>query len=187
MRVEVKPDESYHLINHGPCNLITTGDGTRQNVAPINWTMPLNNDPPLMLTVIEEGIYTEELLNASEEFVINVVGEPLAPKVLACGRSHGKEIEKFKKIGLTPMPSKMVRPPFLRESLAHIECRLTARHPHEGVTIFVGRVLHAEVEQEYWNGKSLVVEKARTIHHLAGGVFAVTERTIQVPKPSLEH
>ena len=131
-----------------------------------------------MLTVVEEGIYTEKLLKATGEFVINVVGEPLAGKVLACGKCHGVDVDKFQKVGLTPRPCRNVKPPYLQESLAHIECRVVGRHPYEGVTIFVGQVLHAEVEQEYWNGKSLDVEKAKTIHHLSRATFTVTERVI---------
>lgn len=183
MRISIQPEESYRLINHGPCNLITTGDGSRQNVAPINWTMPLNNDPALMLTVIEEGIYTEELLKASQEFVINVVGEKLAEKVLACGRCHGNQVNKFEKFALTPLPCKKVKPPYLAESLAHIECKLIGQHPYDGVTIFVGKVLYAEVEEEFWSGKSLLVEKAKTLHHLSGGTFAIPDRIIHIKKP----
>ena len=182
MPIKINPEEAYHLINHGPCNLITTGDGARRNVAPINWTMPLNNDPALMLTVLEEGIFTGKLLRASGEFVINVVGESLAGKVLACGKCHGDAVNKFEKFGLTPLASSQVKPPFLKESLAHIECRLIGQHPYGGVTIFVGEVKHAEVEEEYWNGKSIIAEKAKTLHHLTGGSFAIADRTLQVKR-----
>ena len=144
MRIIIKPEESYHLINHGPCNLITTGDGRRRNVAPINWTMPLNNDPALMITIVEEGIFTSKLLLESKEFVINVVGEPLAEKVLACGKCHGDQVNKFEKFALTALPSKAVKPPYLKESLAHIECGLIGQHPYGNVTIFAGKVLHVD-------------------------------------------
>ena len=184
MRIEIKPEDSYHLINHSPCSLITTGDRDRQNVAPINWTMPLNNDPALMLTVVEEGITTDDLIKSSGEFVINVVGEPLAEKVLDCGKTHGSETNKFEKIGLTPVACRQVTPPRLAESLAHIECKVVDRHPHEGVTIYIGKVLHAEVEEECWNGKRIIPEKARTIHHLSGGEFVVAERVIRIDKKS---
>lgn len=183
MRIRLNPSESYHLINHGPCNLITTCSGSRQNVAPINWTMPLNNDPAQMLTVIEKGIFTETLIKASGEFVINVVGEPLAEKVMACGKCHGNTVNKFEKFGLTPVKSAIVKAPRLKESLAHIECKLIGQHPYGSVSIFVGEVLHAEVEEEFWTGKSLAVEKARTLHHVTGGTFAISDRVIHVAKP----
>lgn len=185
MRKVLKPEEAYHLINHGPCNLITTGDGTRQNVAPINWTLPLNNDPALMLTVVEGRIFTAELLRASRQFVINVVGESLAEITLACGRCHGSQIDKFRKFGLTALPSQRVKPPFLKESIAHIECELVGEHPYDSVSIFTGKVLHAEVEESCWDGKALIVEQAKTIHHLTGGAFVVAERVIRVRKDRL--
>lgn len=180
MRISIPVEAAYHLINHGPCNLITTGDGTARNVAPINWTMPLLDDPPLMMSVIEHGIYTEELVNRSGQFVINVVGELLAPKVLACGKCHGGKVDKFAAIGLTPVACSKVKPPYLKESAAHIECEVINRHPYEGVTIYVGKVLYAAVEQEYWTGKSLDVAKVRSIHHLDGPSFAISERVVTV-------
>ncbi len=183
MRIPLKLTESYHLINHGPCTFLTTGDGARQNVAPINWTMPLNNDPAMIVTVLEEGIYSETLLKASGEFVVNLVGEPLAEKMIACGRCHGSEVNKFEKYSLTPVKSAKVKPPYLKESIAHIECRLVGQHPYNGVTLFAGEVVHAEVEEEYWTGKSLDAVKAKTIHHVTGGTFAVSDRVIQVAKP----
>ncbi len=185
MRISVKPEQSYHLINHGPCNLVTTGNGAKRNAAPINWTMPMNNDPALILTVIEKGDYTEKLLKESGEFVINVMGESSADKVLACGRVHGDQFDKFERFGLTPVPCARVKAPYVKESVGHIECRLINQHPYDDVTIYVGSVLHAEVEEDCWDGKSLIVSKAKTIHHLTGGSFAVTERVITVSKPSL--
>ena len=185
MRVKVEPKNSYHLINHGPCNLITTGDGERRNVAAINWTMPLNNDPPLMMTVVEAGIFTNELIQKSQEFVINLMGEPNAEKVLACGRCHGNAVDKFQKFGLTPLPGQIVKVPNLKESLAHIECQVIACHPYDGVNLYVGKVLYAEVEESVWDGKSLILEKAKTLHHMTAGTFAVSERTITAKKPIL--
>jgi len=184
MRVKVESKNSYHLINHGPCNLITTGDEKQMNVAAINWTMPLNNDPPLMITVVEEGIFTNELIQKSQEFVINLMGESSAEKVLACGRFHGNEVNKFEKFGLTPLSGKEVKTPHLKESLAHIECRIIACHPYEGVNLYVGKVLYAEVEESVWDGKALILEKVKSIHHMTGGTFAVSERTLTIKKPA---
>src|SRR5438105_4693561 len=106
MRISIPSKQAYHLINHGPCNLMTSGDGARKNVAPINWTMPLNNDPAQLLTVLEAGIFTEKLVSETGEFVVNLAGEPLAEVVLNCGRYHGNLVDKFEKFNLTPVPSK---------------------------------------------------------------------------------
>lgn len=182
MRIKIKPGEFYHLINHGPCPLMTTGDVLTKNIAPIAWTMPLNDEPPLIATAIADEHYTATLLKKSGEFVINIAGESLAEKVYSCGKCHGDKTDKFKKFHLTPVSSSCVKTPYLKESIAHIECRLLNQHAYEGVTLYVGKVLQAEVEEDFWNGKSIVIEKAKTIHHLTGNLFTVTERVIEVRK-----
>lgn len=183
MRKPVAPSTAYHLINHGPCNLITTGDGERRNVAPINWTMPIQDEPPLVLMAVEPGIFTDELLKANGEFAVNVMGEEHAPQMLFCGRRTGRELDKFRETGLTPVPCAAVKPPRLAESLAHLECRVVATHAHDGITLYVGEVKHAEAEEEVFDGKTWRPERGRTLHHLGGGVFTVTERVVTVPKP----
>lgn len=185
MRILLKPEEAFHLINHGPCNLISTADGANKNAAPINWTMPLNSDPAQILTVIEKGDYTEALLKKSGEFVVNVMGESQAEKLLACGKYHGNQVDKFEKFGLTAIACAKVKAPYIKESVGHIECRLINQHPYGDVTIFVGEVLAAAVEEECWDGKCIIPEKAKTIHHLTGSLFGVMERTVSVKKTVL--
>lgn len=180
-RVVVSPDTAYHLINHGPCCLITTGDGTRRNVAPINWTMPVNNDPPLVASAIEQGIMTHDLIRATGEFVVNVVGADWMSQILYCGRHHGAEGEKFQAAGLTPVPCRALAAPRLAEACAHLECRVEDSKDCDGVTLFIARILHAEADSACFDGKALVPEKARTVHHLGGRSFAVTDRTWIAP------
>lgn len=175
---------AYHLINHGPCPLLTTGDGVRRNVATINWTMPVSDDPPLVLSAIENGCYTAELLAANGEFVVNVLGEERAGALVACGRVSGREADKFQAAGLRPVPAQTVKPPRLAESIGHLECRVIDTHACGGITLYVGEVLHAEVEEDCFDGKILRVEKARTPHHLGGGTFSVTERSFKPPRPA---
>jgi len=181
-RVEIAVEKAYRLINHGACPLVTTGDGTRRNVAPINWTVPISDDPPLVMCAVGEGCYTDELLKASGEFALNVVGESLAPALLHCGKRSGRKGDKFSSSGLTPVPCHAIRPPRLAEAFGHVECRVTSTHAYEGVTLYVGRVVHAEVEEEYMDEGHLRPEKARTIHHLGSGRFAVADRLLVVPR-----
>ncbi len=177
-RVVVRPGDAYHLINHGPCCLITTGDGVRRNVAPVNWTMPINTDPPLVASAVEEGILTHELIRTTGEFAVNVLGADWLSQILYCGRRHGAREDKFKASGLTPIPCRTLSVPRLAEACAHLECRVESSTEHDGVTLFIARIVHAEVESASYDGKVLVVEKARTVHHLGGNTFAITERRV---------
>jgi flavin reductase (DIM6/NTAB) family NADH-FMN oxidoreductase RutF len=181
-RTLVPAAQAYHLINHGPCNLLTTGNGKIRNVAPINWTMPLNTDPARVISVVEEGTCTDRLIRETGEFAINVVGEEWAETMMACGRCHGGTVDKFELFGIAAEPCARIRPPRLKDSVAHLECRVIARHDYDDVGIFVAEVVYAEVRSDCWDGKALLPQKAKTLHHLNAGDFAVAERTVSVPK-----
>jgi flavin reductase (DIM6/NTAB) family NADH-FMN oxidoreductase RutF len=177
-RLVVPPGKAYRLINHGPCPLVTTGDGARKNVAPINWTVPIQDDPPLVLCAMGKGSLTEELLGRTGEWALNIMSETFAAVLLACGKSSGRGGDKFLSSGLTPVPCKKIRPPRLAESLAHLELKMKKAHDYGDVVLYVGRVLHAEVEPEVWEKGFLVPEKARTLHHLGSGRFAVADKLV---------
>ncbi|MFN3966107.1 MAG: flavin reductase family protein [Endomicrobiia bacterium] len=171
-RKKLKEEEFYHLINHGPCVLITSGSLNRKeiNVAPIAWSTPLNDDPPLVIICVASSHYTSFLIEKYKEFVINVVGEKLLKAIKICGSISGKNINKFQKANLTPQKSKCVNTPFLKESIGHIECKLYKKEIFSGVNLYIGKVVHCEVLENFYD-KYLITEKAKTPHHVGGNLF----------------
>ena len=171
-------EKCYRLIGHGPCVLITSGKGEKINVAPVAWTMPVNDEPPLVAISVAETHYTTELIQKTGEFVINVPGAGLLPKLMAAGSVSGRKGDKFGKIGLTPKKSSKVSAPYIEECIGRLECRVKKALRFNGVVVFVARVLAAKVKEglfnEYWNCR-----KAKTIHHLGGSSFMVSEKTVQ--------
>src|SRR5687767_10725012 len=100
--------------------------------------MPVLDEPPLVLTAVEPGIFTDELLKTNGEFVVNVMGEKWIGAMMHCGRRSGREGDKFAGAGLTPVAARTVKPPRLAESFAHLECRVVKTHPYDGITLYVG-------------------------------------------------
>lgn len=181
MKVSVPVEKSYHLINHGPCSLITSGQGNEINVCPINWTMPIHDDPPLILTVVEKEIHTHRLIEKYKTFCVNIVGEHLAEAVLGCGGVSGAKVNKFEKWNLHPLPGKRIATPYLQEAIGHIECRVASNHDYEGVTLFIGPAVYAEIEENCYDSH-LIPENVKTIHHIGAGWFSVTGKRFQVKR-----
>jgi flavin reductase (DIM6/NTAB) family NADH-FMN oxidoreductase RutF len=50
------------------------------------------------------------------------------------------------------------------------------------VSLFIGRVVHAEVDPAFMDEGHLRPAMARTLHHLGSGRFAVADRLVVVPK-----
>lgn len=189
MRKSVPLATAFHLINHGPCPVITTGDGVRRNAAPINWTMPVNDDPPLVATAIEPSDFTHTLIEATGEFIVNVVGEAFGPTLLALGKHSGKTTDKWAAFSLEAATGTKVKAPRLAAAAAHLECRVKDRHRYPGISLFVADVVYAEAEESVFDGRHVILPALRTLHHIGGGYFAVTSDAKKItpafPDPSL--
>jgi flavin reductase (DIM6/NTAB) family NADH-FMN oxidoreductase RutF len=59
----------------------------------------------------------------------------------------------------------------IKECIGFMEAKLVDKKEYEGVTLFVGKVVHCEVEKEVFDGENLIPEKAKTIHHVGGNMF----------------
>lgn len=179
MRKKISKNEFFHLINHGPCVLVTSGDEKKYNVSTIAWIMPLNDDPPMMALAISKNSYTSELILKTKEFVVNVMSGDFVNTLKICGSVSGRRIDKFKKANLNAEKSSFIKTPFVKESIAHIECKLREYKEYNGVVLFIGDVVNAEVNSEYYDGY-LITDKARTPHHLGGNFFIFSNRRVKI-------
>jgi len=79
------------------------------------------------------------------------------------------------------VPARKVKPPIIKECIAHLECRLHSQFQTGDHTIFVGEILEAYANKEcFTSGYNL--EKARMVFHLGGDEFATLQPKIFKPK-----
>ena len=64
--------ESYRLMGPGPLVLVSSGDAKRADVAPIAWTTPVSDEPPMAAVVVYKKHFTAELIRKTKSFVVNV-------------------------------------------------------------------------------------------------------------------
>jgi flavin reductase (DIM6/NTAB) family NADH-FMN oxidoreductase RutF len=104
----------YGLLETGPVVLLTTQRGDRPNVMTLSWHMMMEFAPPLVGCVLGNRNFSFEILRETKECVINIPTLELAEKVVACGNSSGRKIDKFKVFGLTQATASCVKVPFAR-------------------------------------------------------------------------
>jgi flavin reductase (DIM6/NTAB) family NADH-FMN oxidoreductase RutF len=102
--------EVYRLIEPGPVVLVSTMSGKKTNIMTMSWHMMVDFEPPIIACVMSNRDYSFDALKKTRECVINIPTVELAKKVVACGNTSGKDIDKFKKFGLTPSAATCVRP-----------------------------------------------------------------------------
>ena len=92
--------------------------------------------------------FTHDLIAGSGEFVLAWPGEDLAEATMYCGTHSGRDVDKFRETGLTPVRGKHVRAPLIKECLANLECRLVNRMTTGDHTVFAGEILAVWVRDE---------------------------------------
>ena len=86
-------------------------------------------------------------LMATRECVIAIPTVELARKVVGCGNTSGRKVDKFARFGLTPLPaSRVVRAPLIAECYANLECRLADTKLARKYNFLVLRVVKAWID-----------------------------------------
>lgn len=167
--------EVYKLLEPGPVVLLSTAGakGARPNVMTLSWHMMMEFEPPLVACLVSANDDSFELLRASGECVINVPTVEIAEQVVACGNSHGRNSDKFKSTGLTPMPASRVGAPLIDECYASLECVVHDEGWVERYNLFVLEVVAA------WVAKGRF--RPRTLHHRGWGEFFVAGPSLRLP------
>jgi len=162
----------YKLLEPGPVVMVTTARKGRPNIMTMSWLTMMDFEPPIVGIIMGEQSYSFGNLKATKECVINVPTVELAKKVVRVGNTTGKKVDKFKTIGLTPVPATRVKLPLINECFANLECKVIDARMAAKYNFFVLEVLKAWIDPSKKN--------PRTIHHQGNGNFIVDGKRIKL-------
>jgi flavin reductase (DIM6/NTAB) family NADH-FMN oxidoreductase RutF len=181
-KTPVDLSSSLRLVHPMHTVLVTCqGKTGRPNIITLAWAMPTSINPPLVAISISPKRYSHVLINETKEFIVNIPTINILKQTLTCGRTSGKNHDKFKENGLTPQPPQRVKTPAIRECVAHLECQLQSQHETGDHTIFIGKVVAAYVNKDAFT-KEYDLKKAKMIFHLGGNDFATLSPHIYNPE-----
>lgn len=181
-KVDVGTSSAYRLLHPMHTVLVScVGRAGKPNIITLAWAMPASINPPLVAIGVVPRRYSYSLIKETKEFVVNIPTMEILRETLFCGRKSGRYCDKFKEADLTPLPAKKVKPPIIKECVAHLECRLHRQFKTGDHTIFVGEVIEAYANKEVFTDM-YNLEKARMIFHVGGDDFATLEPKVFKPK-----
>ena len=163
----------YGLLEPGPVVLLTTARKGAANVMTMSWHTMMEFVPPLVGCVISSRDFSFDALKATRQCVLNIPTAELAAKVVGCGNTSGRRVDKFTAFGLTPEPASLVGAPLIAECYANLECRVVDTRLVNRYNFFVLEVLKAWIDP--------ACKDPRTLHHRGRGVFSVAGETIKLP------
>jgi flavin reductase (DIM6/NTAB) family NADH-FMN oxidoreductase RutF len=165
MRTELNPDELgsvafYKLLTSvivpRPIAWVSTrsADGV-PNLAPHSFFTVSCVDPP-MIQFTSVG-RKDSLRNVTEtrQFVVCLAPEPLFEQVNASSTNFPAGVSEFAEVGVAPEPSALVAPPRVAQSPVALECRLHVALELGDCTVVIGRVVHAAVRTDVFDGEPM--------------------------------
>lgn len=96
----------------------------KSNILTVAWAGTVCTNPPMVSISVRPERYSYHMLKETGEFVINLTTRDLAKATDYCGVRSGRDVDKWKEMNLTPVPSLEVKVPSIAESPVNIECRV---------------------------------------------------------------
>jgi len=128
--------------------LVTAGTDGKPNVMTIGWgTIGSIWARPIFVVLVRHSRHTYSLMEQISDFTVNVLPRELAAAASLCGSRSGLEHDKFQEAHLTPIPSREVRSPIIKECVVHYECRTVDR-----VDMLADALVQSVREQFYKKG-----------------------------------
>lgn len=165
------------------------GPGGRLNLAPFSYFIPITNRPPLLGISINlrAGLPKDTLRNIRDvgEFVVNVVNETLAQRMVQTSGDWPEEVSEFEITGLTAIASELVKAPRVAESPIQLECRLHREIDFGDTTFVVGEIVRAHVADEILTDGRIDPEKLHPVGRLGGDGYSVVRDVLHMPRPKV--
>lgn len=167
MKVDVEYLEFMWPMRHF---LITCGDIKKEsNVIALSFVMPVSKQPPLIAIAVGKTAYSLDLIRQNQEFIVNVPTKDLEKAVYYCGYHSGREVDKFKGTGLTPMPARKVKAPIIDECVAHMECRVVEQIQTGDKYLIIGEVIEAYADEDVVKGERQIAFAQGSFPHKVYG------------------
>ncbi len=104
--------------------------------------------PPLLSVSVAGHHLTNELIEESGEFVVNLTTPEQVEMVRKLGSTHGRDVDKFEEFGVGTEPSETVGAPRIIGTYACLECKVMGSHPAATYRVYTAEVTALAVHEE---------------------------------------
>ncbi|MCM8784721.1 MAG: flavin reductase family protein [Candidatus Omnitrophica bacterium] len=132
MKKEVKYtdviEETIESLNGEKVLVCSIDENNKPNLMAIGWgSIGIVWGQPIFFIFIRPSRYTFKLIEQTEDFSVNIFDDKYKKVVNWCGSVSGRQYDKFKETKLTPLKSKYIKSPIVKEGKINFECRVIAK------------------------------------------------------------
>lgn len=124
-------------------------ENEKPNIVTVAWTGTICTNPAMLYISLRPERYSYDIIKETKEFVLNLVTKDLVNACDYCGVRSGKDRDKFKDTNLTPIDSKYVKCPSIKESPVSIECEVVEIKELGSHHMFIAKVLGVSIDNNY--------------------------------------
>ena len=156
--------------------LVTTGATPEEyNMLTIAWTGTICTDPPMCYISVRKERHSYDIIRRTGEFCINLTTEDMAHATDWCGVRSGRNEDKWKATGLTPMANPHVSAPIIAESPLSICCRVREVKELGSHDMFIADVVGVEADDRFIDPETgkFSLDKANPIVYSHGEYYSL--------------
>lgn len=186
----------YAVAPRPICFASTVDKNGNVNLSPFSYFNFMSTNPPVCvfspLTRMRDGQDKHTLANIREvnEVVINIVNFDMVQQTSLASTEYPKEVDEFKKSGLTPLKSKFIRPPRVAESPIQLECKvrdiITIQEGPGTGNLVLAEIICMHIQGQYLDENNNMDQAALDLVSRLGGNWycrITKENLFEVPKP----
>ena len=128
-------------------------------------------------------------IEATREFVVNVVSVHLAESMNQTAADYAPEVDEFTVAGLTPVASERVKPPRVGEALASMECKLVHIHEYGQMpyasSLIVGEVVQFHLSEQVYRDGAMDFLTLAAVGRMGRDLYCKTRDIFEMKRPKL--
>ena len=166
------------MINPLPAVLVTCGDTPEKwNMITVAWTGTICTDPAMCYISVRPSRHSYGLIKENMQFTLNLTTAEMAKATDWIGVKSGRDYDKWKETGLTPVAGVAVSCPHIAESPVSIECRVKTVMPLGSHDMFIAEVVNVLAKESLFDPETdaFMLEKAGLINYTHGHYYTQGE------------
>ncbi|MDD9931385.1 MAG: flavin reductase family protein [Candidatus Marinimicrobia bacterium] len=169
----------------------TQSKNGKNNVAPFSYFNGVCSKPPtIMFAPARRGWDGEEkdtLINIrdTEEFVVNIVSESFAEKMVMCATDFDSDVDEFEISGLNTADSQKINPPRVEEAKISFECKLNQiveigdGSAGSGFVV-IGTIVLFHIDDDIYDNGRILLNQLEPLGRLAGNWYTRLTDTLKI-------
>lgn len=175
MKVSWKPGTMIYPV---PALLATCGASPEEwNMLTVAWTGTICTDPPMCYISVRPERYSHDIIMRCMEFTLCLTTAAMARATDWAGVRSGRDYDKWKETGLTPIPGEKVQSPTIEESPLCLECRVKEVVKLGSHDMMMAEVINVRADSRYIDPVTgaFSLEAAGLMAYVHGKYFSLGE------------